>query len=210
MVEIIIKGIIIGILVSAPMGPIGMLCLQRTLSKGRLHGFITGVGATLSDIVYAIITSLGMGVVVNFVETNQTPLRFLGSIILGAFGYYIYRSNPRKSINAQSGNKLSYTQDLVTSFLLTLSNIFIILMYIGLFAQFGFVQQEHSIWVTLVGIGGIGIGALLWWTGITYIVSKMRKWFNMRGIRLLNRIVGIIIMSVSIVGIASILYMSFL
>jgi Putative threonine efflux protein len=192
------------------MGPIGMLCLQRTLSKGRLHGFITGVGATLSDMVYAVITSLGMGVVVNFVETNQTPLRFLGSIILGAFGYYIYRSNPRKSINAQSGNKLSYTQDLVTSFLLTLSNIFIILMYIGLFAQFGFVQQEHSIWVTLVGIGGIGIGALLWWTGITYIVSKMRKWFNMRGIRLLNRIVGIIIMSVSIVGIASILYMSFL
>jgi len=205
MVEIVIKGIIIGILVSAPMGPIGMLCIQRTLSKGRLHGFITGVGATLSDIVYAAITSLGMGVVVNFVEANQTPLRFLGSIILGAFGYYIYRSNPRKSMNAQSGNKLSYTQDLVTSFLLTLSNVFIILMYIGLFAQFGFVQQEHSIWMTLAGIGGIGIGALLWWTCITYIVSKMRKWFNMRGIRLLNRTVGLIIMSVSVVGIVSIL-----
>ena len=101
MLGLIIKGIIIGILVSAPMGPIGMLCIQRTLNKGRWHGFITGLGAALSDVIYASLTCLGMGVVVNFVETNQAPLQLIGSIVLGFFGYYIYQSNPVKSLKKQ-------------------------------------------------------------------------------------------------------------
>ena len=71
MLGIVSKGIIIGVLVSAPMGPIGMLCIQRTLNKGRWHGFVTGLGAALSDVIYAALTCLGMGVVVNFVEANQ-------------------------------------------------------------------------------------------------------------------------------------------
>ena len=79
MLGIVSKGIIIGVLVSAPMGPIGMLCIQRTLNKGRWHGFVTGLGAALSDVIYAALTCLGMGVVVNFVEANQAPLQLIGS-----------------------------------------------------------------------------------------------------------------------------------
>ncbi len=74
MLEFFWKGFVIGILVSAPMGPVGMLCIQRTLNKGRWHGFITGIGATMSDLTYAALTCLCMGLVVNFVEANQTPL----------------------------------------------------------------------------------------------------------------------------------------
>ena len=145
MLELFIKGIIIGILVSAPMGPVGMLCIQRTLNKGRWHGFITGIGATFSDIIYAVLTCLGMGVVINFVEANQQPLQLAGSIVLGLFGYYIYRSNPIKSLRKGREKKLSYTQDLITAFLLTFSNMLIVLLYIGLYARFGFVLPEHSI-----------------------------------------------------------------
>ena len=76
MLGLISKGIVIGVLVSAPMGPIGMLCIQRTLNKGRWHGFVTGLGAALSDVIYAALTCLGMGVVVNFVEANQAPLQY--------------------------------------------------------------------------------------------------------------------------------------
>ena len=121
MLGIVSKGIIIGILVSAPMGPVGMLCVQRTLNKGRLHGLVTGLGATLSDIVYAILTCLGMGVVVNFVEANQAPLQLLGSIVLGVFGYYIYQSNPVRSLRKQQEKKLSFTQDFITAFSLPLA-----------------------------------------------------------------------------------------
>lgn len=209
MLGLIIKGIIIGILVSAPMGPIGMLCIQRTLNKGRWHGFVTGLGAALSDVIYASLTCLGMGVVVNFVETNQSPLQLIGSIVLGFFGYYIYQSNPVKSLKKQREKKLSFTQDFITAFLLTFSNVLIVLLYIGLFARFTFVLPEYTIWMLVGGIACIGIGAVLWWFGITYVVAKLRKWFNVRGIWLMNRIVGSIIIALSVIGALSVLLTSY-
>ena len=209
MLGLISKGIVIGILVSAPMGPIGMLCIQRTLNKGRWHGFVTGLGAALSDVIYAVLTCLGMGVVVNFVEANQAPLQLLGSVVLGVFGYYIYKSNPIKSLRKQGESKLSFTQDFITAFLLTFSNVLIVLLYIGLFARFGFVLPEYSVWMLVAGIVFIGIGAILWWFGITYIVAKMKKWFNVRGIWLMNRIVGSVIIVLSVVGVLSVLLTSY-
>lgn len=205
MLGLVCKGIVIGVLVSAPMGPIGMLCIQRTLNKGRWHGFVTGLGAALSDMIYAILTCLGMGVVVNFVEANQAPLQLTGSVVIGVFGYYIYRTNPVKGLKKQHEKKLSFTQDFITAFLLTFSNVLIVLLYIGLFARFGFVLPEHSIWMLLGGIACIGIGALLWWFGITYLVAKLKRWFNVRGIWLLNRIVGLVIIVLAAVGVLSVL-----
>ncbi|MCD7916525.1 MAG: LysE family transporter [Tannerellaceae bacterium] len=205
MLELFSKGLIIGILVSAPMGPIGMLCIQRTLNKGRWHGFITGLGATLSDIIYAALTCLGIGVVVNFVEANQAPLQLMGSILLGFFGFYIFNINPVKILKKQRENKLSYTQDFITAFLLTFSNILIVLLYISLFARFGFILPEYSVLMLVGGIFSIGLGALSWWFGITYIVSKVRRWFNVRGIWMLNRMVGSIIIILSVLGALSVL-----
>jgi threonine/homoserine/homoserine lactone efflux protein len=209
MLGLIIKGIIIGILVSAPMGPIGMLCIRRTLYKGRWHGFVTGLGAALSDVIYAALTCLGMGVVVNFIEANQAPLQLTGSIVLGIFGFYIFRSNPTRSLQKKQEKKLSFTQDFITAFLLTFSNVLIVFLYIGLFARFGFVLPHHSIWMSLFGIIFIGVGAILWWFGITYLVAKLSKWFNVRGIWLLNRIVGIVIISLAVIGALSVLLTSY-
>lgn len=205
MLALAAKGLLIGILVSAPMGPVGMLCIQRTLSKGRWHGFVTGLGAMASDIIYAMLTSLGMGVVVNFVEANQAPLQLAGSLVLSVFGYYIYQSNPVKNLRKQKERKLSFTQDFITAFLLTFSNVLIVLLYIGLFARFGFILPDHSLGMIIGGIICIGIGAISWWLFITYIVSKLRKWFNVRGIWLMNRIVGSTIIILSIIGIISVL-----
>lgn len=206
MLGLVGKGLFIGILVSAPMGPVGMLCIQRTLSKGRWHGFVTGLGAVLSDIIYATITGLGMGFVINFVQANQTPLQLIGSLVLGFFGYYIYKNNPTKSLKKQREGKLSFTQDFITGFLLTFSNVLIVLLYIGLFARFGFILPDYSLWMLIGGVACIGIGAILWWICITYIVSKLKKWFNVRGIWLLNRIVGFVVILLAIAGILSVIF----
>ncbi|MCD8042402.1 MAG: LysE family translocator [Tannerellaceae bacterium] len=205
MLGLVTKGIVIGVLISAPMGPVGILCIQRTLNKGRWHGFVTGLGATLSDMIYAAITCLGMGVVVNFIEANQGPLQLIGSLLLGLFGYYIYKSNPVKSLNKQDEQKQTFAQDFLTAFLLTFSNVLIVLLYIGLFARFGFILPEYSIGMLIGGIISIGVGAILWWFGITFIVSYMAKWFNVRGIWILNKIVGIIIICLSFAGLLSVL-----
>lgn len=95
---------------------------------------------------------------------------------------------------------MSFVQDFVSAFLLTFSNVLIVLLYIGLFARFAFVFSA-SVWDVPSGLGGIAAGAILWWFFVTYLVSKLRRWFNIRGIRILNQIVGGVILALSVVGI---------
>ena len=96
--DILVKGFVIGIVVSAPLGPVGVLCIQRTLNKGRWYGFVTGLGASLSDIAYALLTGYGMSFVFDYINKNIFYLQLLGSIMLLAFGIYTFRSNPVQSI----------------------------------------------------------------------------------------------------------------
>jgi len=194
MSELFIKGLIIGVLVSAPMGPVGILCVQRTLRKGRWHGFSSGLGAALSDVVYAAATSLFMGLVVPFVEAHIQLLELCGTIVIGGFGIYLIRSTPRMNLQKTNEVKSTYLHDFVTSFLFTLSNVFIVFLYIGLFAHFAYVLPRHSWWEILKGLVGIMTGAVGWWFVITYLVSKMRRWFNINSIHGFNRIVGSVIL----------------
>jgi threonine/homoserine/homoserine lactone efflux protein len=206
MLGLIGKGLIIGVLVSAPMGPVGMLCMQRTLSKGRWYGFCTGLGAMLSDIIYATLTCLAMGFMVGFIETNRTALQLAGSILLGLFGCYTYRKNPVKELKTRRDKKISYTYDCITGFLLTFSNVLIVLLYMSLFARLGFVASEYSAWMLMGGIACIGLGAIIWWLGITYFISKMKKWFNIRDIWIVNKIVGTCIITLATIGVIAVAY----
>jgi threonine/homoserine/homoserine lactone efflux protein len=139
-----------------------------------------------------------MGVVVSFIESNHDILQIAGSVVLGLFGLYTFLYNPASALKGHKEGKLSYTQDLITGFLLTFSNILIVLFYIGLFAHFEFVQAEYSGWMLAGGITSIGMGAVIWWFGITYAVNKIRKWFNIRSIWILNRIVGSLLIALSL------------
>lgn len=203
--EIVVKGIIIGILVSAPMGPIGMLCVQRTLSRGRWHGFVSGMGAMASDLVYASITLLGMSVVNDFLTANEKMLQLIGSIVLIFLGISVYRSNPLKGWNPDIQNgDTRYIKDFVSSFLLTLSNIAIIFVLITLFARFQFNPLDYGVSYIPIYLVSIATGALVWWFFLSTFVSKIRKHFNRQGIILLNRIVGILL---TLIGIGGFLYL---
>ena len=203
MIELFYTGVIIGILVSCPIGPVGMLCIQRTLSKGQLSGFFSGLGAAFSDLFYATGTSLFMGLLVNFIQANERLLQLFGSIIMVLFGYYLFKKNPVNNMHQNQEQKQTLLQDCVTTFLLTFSNVLIVILFIGLFAQYGFLLPEHSIQMTIIGIFGVFAGAVLWWIFITFIVSLMRNWFNTRGLNILNKAMGAIIMTLATVGILS-------
>lgn len=198
---VMIKGLFIGIIASAPMGPVGVLCLQRTLNKGRIFGLVTGVGAALSDIIYALVTGFGMSFVMDFITNshNMFVLQLVGSIMLLFFGIYTFRSNPRRSFHTVSNKKGTLVHNFVTSFLLTFSNPLIILLFIALFARFAFVMPGHPLAQT-VGYVSILAGAMLWWLVLTYFVDKVRTRFEMRGVRILNRTIGTIVILASIAG----------
>lgn len=198
--DLLVKGFIIGVVVSAPMGPVGVLCIQRTLNKGRWYGFVTGLGASISDIIYALLTGYGMSFIFDFINTNIFYLQLLGSVMLLAFGYYTFRSNPVKAIRPISPSKGTLFHNFITAFFVTLSNPLIIFLFIGLFARFTFVLPGIPLGEQMIGYMGIAIGAIAWWFGITYFVDKVRNRFNMRGIWMINRIIGGIVIVVALFG----------
>ena len=192
--DFVFKGILIGIMASAPMGPVGVLCIQRTLNKGRWYGFITGIGACVSDFIYALFTGLGMSFMMNFVgnERNRFLLQISGSVVLLLFGIYCYRSNPTRNIHkSNKTQKGTLVHNGVTAFLVTLSNPLIIFLFIFLFAQFAFVVPNRPIEMT-VGYASIVGGALLWWFGLSWLIDKVRGKFDDTGILIINRVVGCI------------------
>ena len=169
----IIHGLAIGILVSAPMGPIGML---RTLNKGRRSGLYTGIGAALSDFIYALLAGLGMSIIIDFVEDNEAQLQLVGSIVLLGFGIYIARKNPAKVLKARrrSKQKKDSMQDMLTGFLFTFSNPLILFLIIGLYARFNFPAADFTWADYLCGFLSIIIGALAWWMSVIgFIMSLM-------------------------------------
>ena len=192
----------IGLLISAPMGPIGVLCIRRTLNSGRWSGFFTGIGASISDIIYCLLTGLGLSFITDFITSNQNILQILGSIVLLGFSYYLIKHIPRNEIHSQptSRKKISYTQDFITGFIFTFSNPLIIFLIIGLYARFNFLDSEIDLYQSIIGFISIMIGALLWWFLITRFVDIVRSRFNTHSMVIINRTIGVIIMIMALAG----------
>lgn len=195
-----LKGILIGIIVSAPMGPVGVLTIQRTLNKGRWYGMITGCGAALSDIIYALITGLGMSFVMDLITSpqNKFVLQLSGSILLLVFGIYCFRADPTKKIHHSGKKKGTLIQNGITGFLVTFSNPLIIFLFMACFAQFAFIIPDRPVEMTF-GYTCIVVGALLWWYGLTWLIDMLREKFSNNGIIIINRIIGSIVTIFSII-----------
>ena len=201
LLDIVFKGLLIGIIASAPMGPVGVLCVQRTLNKGRWYGFVTGCGAALSDMIYAGITGLGMGLVVDFVSEPSTRfyLQIIGSLLLMGFGLFTYRTDPTRNVRHSGNGKGTLTHNAVTAFLVTLSNPLIIFLFMALYAQFAFGLQPEKPVELVMGFASIVGGALLWWWGLTWLVDKIRTKFDTNGIKLINKIIGMLVILGSVI-----------
>lgn len=199
--QLFLKGLLVGIVASAPMGPVGVLCIQRTMQKGRIYGLVTGAGAALSDIIYALMTGYGMSFVLEFIdnERNLFIMKLIGSLMLFIFGIYMFRTDPNKCIRPVSKNKGTVFHNFLTAFFVTLSNPLIIFLFIALFNMFTFIIPGN-LFGQCVGYISIVAGAMLWWLGLTYIINKMKKNFGVIGIKRLNMTIG------SVVLVASVLY----
>lgn len=197
---ILFSGFFIGVFISAPMGPIGMLVIQRTINKGRSAALSTGVGATLSDLVYCLLTGMGLSFITDFIESNQNILQILGSLLLIVYGIYLFRANPSRSLRSNVYSPNSYWRDFGTGFLFTFSNPLILFFIIGLFARFNFMDTRYQLFHYCFGYASIAAGALSWWFLITYFVNKVRSHFNVRSMWLINRIIASILIIMALIG----------
>ncbi|MBQ2052042.1 MAG: LysE family transporter, partial [Paludibacteraceae bacterium] len=182
--NIVLTGILLGIFISIPVGPIAVLCIQRTLDRGKYHGWITGLGASLSDVFYSTLAVFGLSFVVDFIQAHQFFIEIIGAIVIFIFGYCLFRSNPSVNLTANRTKKESYLQDFVTAFAITVSNPLIIFLFIPLFAQFDFVTADASIDKIAIAMFAVFIGGSLWWFALTSIVNLFRRKINVRGLGL--------------------------
>lgn len=210
MISMILKGLIIGVIVSAPVGPIGILCIQRTLNGGKGHGISTALGATASDLLYAVIAAFSMSMVVNFIDAHRFLLQIIGTVFVFFFGLYTYATNPVSKLQKMKSGNQNYVQDFLSSFFLTVTNPLVVFLFIALFAKYSYLTEDASLVDSCFGISFIMMGACLWWTLLVSVVSHFRDRFNMRGLYVINRGTGILLMCIAVASIIYFLYMRFL
>lgn len=192
--QYILKGIFIGLMVSVPLGPMGVLIIQKTLHKGRFAGFISGVGAACADTFYATVAAFGLGFVVSFIETQEFWLQLIGSIILVIIGLKIFFANPIKQYKAQREGKSGILGDFISLFFLTASNPIVVFVFIAAFAGTSvFGGADPTVVTESFVILGVFSGATLWWYVLSTVINLFRKKFRLRSLFMINRISGIII-----------------
>ena len=200
MIEELIKGIIVGLGASIPLGPIGILCIQRTLSKGKWSGFATGMGAAISDIIFSAIALLGLAFVNDFLTTYREWVMLFGGVIVAGFGLKIFITNPIKQIKrVQEGNH-QYIQDFASSFIMTITNPGAIFLIIGMFAFIGIDSGSYEFGLVLApALLGVFIGTLGWWFTLSTVINMFRNKFRLKQLLITNWIAGTIIMAIGIV-----------
>lgn len=197
-------GVAIGVIISAPMGPVGILCVQRTLDRGRRTGFYTGVGASLSDLFYCLLTGFGLSFIEEFINRNQNVIQLIGSVVLIGFAVYLFRKNPTTNLKKISGTSSPHLgKNVLAGFLFTFSNPLILFLIVGLFARFNFSMPEYTFAHYLLGYLFIIAGALGWWWLVTFFVDKLRAHFNVRSMWLVNKVIGCVVLIFAIYGIVS-------
>ena len=190
----IFRGMLIGLMVSVPLGPMGVLIIQKTLQKGALAGFISGLGAAFADLFYATVAVFGLGFVVNLIQSHELLLQILGGIVLIIIGLIIYFRNPLKQIRMRKRvSKKGLLGDFATLFFLTVSNPVTIVVFMAVFAGASVFGDAPPSKIELFVLAGILLGGSLWWYTLSTLINIFRKKFRLRVLITINRISGILI-----------------
>jgi len=186
---VFLKGLIIGFSIAAPVGPIGLLVIRRTLAEGRVVGLLSGLGAASADAVYGLIAGLGLSVIIHFLLGQQVWLQLLGGLFLCYLGaktaFSTASENPAK---VQSKH---FFGAYLSVFFLTLTNPVTILSFIAIFAGLGLTQSQATSTFTLVL--GVFLGSGLWWLILSFLVGFFKEFLKTQALSWINRISGIII-----------------
>lgn len=187
-----IKGFIIGFSIAAPVGPIGILCIQRTLSAGNLQGLVTGLGAATADAIYGFIAAFGLTFISNFLVAQSVWFRLLGGLFLCYLGIKAFLSKPQDPV-LSLGNRTIFSA-YGTTFFLTLTNPMTILFFAGVFAGLGMVSESIAYTSAGLMVMGVFIGSASWWLLLSGATSILSNKINDHKLAWINKISGLVIL----------------
>jgi len=188
-VWLLLKGLATGLAIAVPVGPVNVLVASRALTRGRRAGLLSGVGAAAADTLYGSIAAFSITFIIQFLIREEFWIRVLGGILLVGIGIVYFRKPPRRFEAQQNGSDHS---DLVSTLLLTLTNPTTVLSFMAVLAGLG-LGSEGPGWHTMLLVGGIYCGSMLWWIVLTESVHRLRDRFDERAVCWMNRIGGIAI-----------------
>lgn len=190
-INFFLRGLIIGFSIAAPVGPIGVLCIRRTLAEGRASGLVSGLGAATADAIYGCVAGFGLTFVSRILIGQQVWLHLVGGAFLCYLGLKTLLTKPAEQAASAAGKGL--VSAYASTFLLTLTNPMTILSFAAIFAGLGMGSSSGNYITAGVLVLGVFIGSALWWLLLSGGVSVFRPRFNSQGLRWVNRISGVVI-----------------
>jgi len=198
------KGLLIGFVIAAPVGPIGVLCARRTLMHGRRAGFFSGMGAATADALYGFIAAFGLTVVSDMLISRQFWLRLLGGAVLCVLGVKTLLSEPQEKKDIPKSIK-RYAGMYTSTFLLTLTNPMTIFSFAAVFAGLGLAGAKGSAESAGILVLGVFLGSGLWWLSLVGILTLFKRRFQHHELQWVNRLAGIMIAGFGVLALLSLL-----
>jgi threonine/homoserine/homoserine lactone efflux protein len=201
--DYLIKGFIIGFSIAAPVGPIGVLTIKRTLAEGRISGFVTGMGAALADSAYGAVAGFGLIAISSFLISQEFAIKLIGGLFLIYLGVRSFLSKPaaKEAIVASKG----LLNNFISTFFLTLTNPSTILSFIAIFAGLGLASSTADYFSSTAIVIGVFIGSALWWFILSSIVSSLRHKITPDRLAWVNRLSGIVLGSFGLFALYSLI-----
>ncbi len=196
-----LRGLIIGFSIAAPVGPIGVLCIRRTLAEGSTSGLISGLGAASADALYGAVAGFGLTFISNILISQQIWLRLIGGVFLCYLGLKTFLTSP--STKATSSNGSGLVGAYISTFFLTLTNPITILSFAAIFAGLGVGSASRNYFSAGILVLGVFMGSALWWLILSRGVALLGEKFNLQRLKWVNRISGLIIFAFGLLALLS-------
>lgn len=188
------KGILIGFSIAAPVGPIGILTVHRSLRYGTMAGLATGMGAASADAVYGCVAGFGLTFISGFLLSWNTYLLWAGAFFLCSLGLAFLIKKPAPVSGAAQASFTTYPSAYLTSFFLTLTNPMTIMAFTAIFAGLGLGMTEESYASAALLVAGVFIGSSIWWLALAFGVGQLKQKINDRFMAALNRAAGLVLL----------------
>ena len=199
-----LKGIVVGVVIAVPVGPVGVMCVRRTIFEGKLAGFVSGLGAATADAVFGIIAASGLTVVSDWLLGYQWWLRGAGGCLLLLIGGRSLLVTPQAKL-ASPPDPESLSWYYASTFALTLTNPVTVLVFIAIFAAVGLSGAEATLGRAAILVLGVWVGSLLWWLALSFSIGLAVRSFEPRHLAWINRGSGAILLVSGVALLASLI-----